>query len=297
MTEPRQTIIDTPAGVRLAVHDWGGDGPPVLLAHPTGFHGRIWAPVVAALHAATGARCYSFDFRGHGDSDVPDPDVESPEIDAYDWHHFADDVLAVTRHLGLEGRTDAIFAGHSKGAASILLGEVARPGTYTNVWAFEPILFPAGEVLPPNDDFPLAVGARKRRNEWSSTDEAYESYASKPPLNVMRSDSLHAYVDHALCDRGDGTLVLKCPPTVEARVYTMGPNNGLFADLPHIASTVKVCCGEHSDAISPRLAEAIVERLPNATLEVWDGHGHFGPQADPDRAARSILAARAPTAS
>ena len=285
MAEPRQTIIDTPSGVQLAVYDWGGDRAAVLFAHPTGFHGRIWAPVVAALQAATDAHCYSFDFRGHGDSDVPDPEVES-----YDWHHFADDALAVTGHLGLVGSTTATFAGHSKGAASILLGERMLPGTYRTVWAFEPILFPTDEPLPPRDDFPLAVGARKRRNEWSSTAEAYESYAGKPPLDVMRADSLRAYVDHGLRDRGDGTLVLKCPPTVEARIYTMGPDNGLFRDLPHVASTVKVCCGEHSDAIGPRLAEQIVERLPHATLEVWKGHGHFGPQADPARAARSIVA-------
>lgn len=284
-TEPAQTIIDTPAGVKLAIYDWGGSGTPILLAHPTGFHGRIWAPVVAALQHETDAHCYSFDFRGHGDSDVPDPDVET-----YDWHHFADDALAVTHHLELQGRTDAIFCGHSKGAASLLLGERKVPGTYPTVWAFEPILFPVDEPLPPSDDFPLAIGARKRRNEWSSTTDAFESYASKPPLNVMRADSLRAYVDHGFRDRGDGTLVLKCPPNVEARIYTMGPNNGLFRDLPHIASTVKVCCGEHSDAIPPRVAEQIVERLPHGSLEVWEGHGHFGPQADPDRAARSILA-------
>src|ERR1700730_18068003 len=30
--------------VSLVVHDWGGDGHPVLLAHPTGFHGLTWAP-------------------------------------------------------------------------------------------------------------------------------------------------------------------------------------------------------------------------------------------------------------
>ena len=37
--------------MNLAVHDWGGDGHPVLLAHPTGFHGLTWAPVAARLVA------------------------------------------------------------------------------------------------------------------------------------------------------------------------------------------------------------------------------------------------------
>ena len=29
-------LIDSTDGVRLAVHDLGGDGPPLLLAHATG---------------------------------------------------------------------------------------------------------------------------------------------------------------------------------------------------------------------------------------------------------------------
>jgi len=36
-------------GIELVVHDWGGTGEPVLLAHPTGFHGRVWSPVAARL--------------------------------------------------------------------------------------------------------------------------------------------------------------------------------------------------------------------------------------------------------
>ena len=42
-------------GIRLVVHDWGGDGAPVLLAHPTGFHGRVWEPVARAARRARAA--------------------------------------------------------------------------------------------------------------------------------------------------------------------------------------------------------------------------------------------------
>src|SRR5580704_12087440 len=91
---PGSYAIEGPAG-RLVVHDWGGSGPPVLLAHATGFHGRIWEPVARRLVAA-GRRVWSFDFRGHGDSDAPDPSG-----DAYTWGGFADDTLAVADHLGI----------------------------------------------------------------------------------------------------------------------------------------------------------------------------------------------------
>jgi pimeloyl-ACP methyl ester carboxylesterase len=284
MTEATASRIATPSGVMLAVYDWGGSGPPVLLCHPTGFHGRVWVPVAEHLVAA-GRHVYSFDFRGHGDSDAPAPDCA-----AYHWDRFGDDALAVTRHLGLEGNADLVAAGHSKGATALLLGEAANPGTYTRIWAFEPIMFESDEPLAPSDDFPLAVGARRRRNEWKSRDEALVSYGSRPPLDVLAPESLRAYVDYGLRDRGDGILELKCQPSVEARVYSMGPANGAWARLPLVAAQVAVTSGEHSDAIPPRLATRIAGRLANSTLEIWEGHGHFGPQADPERAARSILA-------
>src|SRR5207253_8774527 len=48
MTQPRSYAIAGPVG-DLVVHEWRGDGAPTLLAHPTGFHGRLWAPVAERL--------------------------------------------------------------------------------------------------------------------------------------------------------------------------------------------------------------------------------------------------------
>jgi pimeloyl-ACP methyl ester carboxylesterase len=270
-------------GLRLVVHEWGGDGPPVVLAHPTGFHGLVWRPIAQALVAAD-RRVWSFDFRGHGDSDSP-----SIDVDGYSWHGFADDVLAVAEHLAVAGDPDLIACGHSKGGAALLLGEASRPSTFARIWAYEPIMFATDEALPPQEDFFLARAARKRRNAWSSPEEAFESYASKPPLNVMRADALRAYVDYGLRRRDDGRFELKCRPEVEARIYAMGPNHGGFARLPEIGAEVAVVCGETSTDIGPPLAAQIADRLPHGKLEVMPGLGHFGPQQDPDACVASIL--------
>ena len=267
-------------GIRLVVHDWGGAGAPVLLAHPTGFHGLVWAPVAQRL-VASGRRVWSFDFRGHGDSDAPDVD--------YSWHGFADDVLAVVEHLGVAGDPTLVACGHSKGGAALILAEQTRAGTFTRIWAYEPIIFASENPLPPQEDFFLARAARKRRNLWHSTDEAFAAYASKPPLDVMTEASLRAYVDYGLRDRGDGVLELKCRPEVEARVYAMGPNHGAFARLGEVGSEVVVVCGETSTDIGPTLASQIAERIPKGRVEVLEGLGHFGPQQDPDACVASIL--------
>ena len=279
MTAPASHAFDAD-GIGLVVHDWGGTGAPVLLAHPTGFHGRIWQPVANQL-VARGRHVWSFDFRGHGDSDAPDTD--------YSWHGFADDVLAVAEHIGVAGDPNLVACGHSKGGAALVLGEQKHPGTFTRIWAYEPIIFASDRQLPPQEDFFLARAARKRRNVWSSTDEAFDAYASKPPLNVLTEESLRAYVEYGLRDRGDGVLELKCRPDVEARVYSMGPNHGAYSRLHEIGSEVLVVCGETSTDVGPPLAEKIADRIPHGRVEVMLGLGHFGPQQRPEGCVVSIL--------
>ena len=289
MIEPVTHTIDA-NGIRIAVHDWGGDGSPVLLAHPTGFHGRIWGPIAERL-VVRGHYVWSFDFRGHGDSDAPSVDAES-----YSWDGFAADVLAVARHLDLTGDPDVLACGHSKGAAALLLGEANAPGTFRRIWAYEPIMFPSDVRLPPREEFGMAKAARRRRDQWPSIDAAFDAYASKPPLDVMREDALRAYVEYGLRDRGDGTYELKCRPEVEARIYTMGPNHDAYGRLAEIDAPVRVVCGETSTDISPAFGADIAARLPDGRLEVMVGAGHFGPQAEPDLTVTSMLRFAAETA-
>jgi len=106
---------------------------------------------------------------------------------------------------------------------------------------------------------------------------------------VMTPESLHAYVDYGLRDRGDGVFELKCRPEVEAQVYTMGPNHGAFARLPELQPPALVVAGEHTQSIPPDLARRIAERMLRGSVEVMPGVGHFGPQEDPDAAVESML--------
>jgi pimeloyl-ACP methyl ester carboxylesterase len=269
-------------GVALAVHRWGGgDGAPVLLAHPTGFHGVAWEPVARRL-AARGYRVWSFDFRGHGDS------ARSPN--GYHWHGFARDVGAVTRHLGIDHDPALLAAGHSKGSAALLLDEAEHPGTYARLWCYEPVIFPVDEPLPPDHENPLTRSARRRRATWPSKEEAERNFASKPPLDVLDPEALHAYVDHGFRLDGHGGYELKCRPDDEAETYAMGPSNGAFARLGDVHVPTLVACGERTDAIPPALARRVVDRLPEGRLEVFAGLGHFGPMEDPERVVESMVA-------
>ncbi|HSL58128.1 MAG TPA: alpha/beta hydrolase [Acidimicrobiales bacterium] len=269
-------------GVVLAVHELGGSGPLVLLAHATGFHGRVWAPLAA--HLADRARCVAPDLRGHGDSTV---DPGHP----FHWDRFADDVLAVVDDLDPPG--PILAAGHSKGGAALLLAEQRRPGTFAALYCFEPIVFPPGRGGPPGegDEHPLAAGALRRRQVFPSRDEAFANYASKPPFASLHPDALRAYVDHGFADEPDGTVRLKCLGENEAQVYRMGGNHGAFDRLGEVRCPVTVARGALSPMSPAGIAEPIAAALPHGVLEVHDDLGHFGPLEDPARIADRVAAA------
>ncbi len=92
-------------------------------------------------------------------------------------------------------------------------------------------------------------------------------------------------------DLPDGTVTLSCNPENEARTYEMGGSHGGFGRLDEVLCPVVMACGETSDAIGPQVLPVIADRLPNATFEVWEDHGHFGCLADVERTVAAIRAA------
>lgn len=280
MPDPDSVQIDSTDGVRLAVHELGGDGPVLLLAHATGFHGRVWEPLVS--HLVDSFRCVSIDFRGHGDSSVPDSG-------SFAWSGFADDVEAVLDHLGRPSPCYAV--GHSKGGAALLLAEQRRPGTFAGLYLFEPI------VLSPEaresatrvaGEHPLAVGALRRREVFASKDEALANYRAKPPLDALHPDALSAYVDHGFEDLDDGTVRLKCRGADEAQVYSMSGGHLAFEELGRVACPTIVAAGALAAGAPSGFAEPIAAGLPAGTLHRDDALGHFGPLEDPELVAGRI---------
>jgi pimeloyl-ACP methyl ester carboxylesterase len=264
-------------GVSLAVHDLGGDGPPLLLCHPTGFLGMTWAPLATAL--ADVAHCWALDFRGHGDS-------TSPASLDFSWTGMCDDVLAVVDDLGL---TDVRAAGHSMGGAALVMAEQRRPGTFAGLWLYEPIIFPPAEGGGPT----LAAGARRRRPWFPDREAAYANFSAKPPLNVLAPEALRAYVDHGLRARSDDDAVeLKCSPDVEARVFEGSLGHQTFSRLPEVRCPVTVAVS--GDPVGPaQAAPLIAEALPAGRLERHPHLTHFGPMEDPAGMAAAVRTALA----
>jgi pimeloyl-ACP methyl ester carboxylesterase len=271
----RMLRIPTSDDLGLAVHDHGGTGPVALLCHATGFHGAVWEPVAAELEDRF--RCVAPDFRAHGASRVP-------EGAPLGWDRVADDVIAVIDALELpEGQL--LGVGHSMGGAALILAELRRPGTFRGLWLFEPIVFPpqAGE-----GGNMLAEGARRRRPAFPSRPAALDNFASKPPLDRLRSDALHAYVRHGLVERPDGSVELACRPDDEARLYEGGSQHGAWARLAELRCPVVIARGE-DEAGPAGFAPSQVDQIPGARLEDVAHVGHFGPLEAPSAIAARIL--------
>lgn len=279
MLEPRSVQqIPSTDGVTVPLFDFGGEGPLLLVSHATGFHGRVYDPLIARC---AGLHCLSTDLRGHGDSRTPD------EVD-FRWEGFADDLLAVIERLA--PREPWFGFGHSMGATALLTVEQQRPGTFRALYCYEPVIHP--EYV--NDAQRLEgflERTRRRRSRFPSRAAAIENYRSKPPYDAFAPDVLDAYVEHGLASHADGAVHLKCRPEVEARIYQMGPYHRAWDGLPAISCPVTIARGGTPQPGPGLWAGDLAKRLPHGRLEVFEGLGHLGPLEDPGRVAALVLTA------
>ncbi len=267
-------VVGSTEGVQIAAHELGGEGPVLLFAHATGFHGRVWEPLADLLSHRY--RCVGVDLRGHGDSPLP------PGVDV-GWTGMAQDVLAVIDALG--GPVRAV--GHSMGGAALVLAELERPGSIERAYLYEPIIYPA--ELPDHNrrrDF-MIEAARRRREVFADRDEVFDRYSSKPPLNQLDTRALRAYVDHGFEDLPDGTVRIKCRAETEASVFAHSVN-GAYERLADLHIPVLIASGHIEAEAASRFVPLIVDALPHGQMHVDQDLGHFGPLEAPELVAARI---------
>ena len=130
--------------------------------------------------------------------------------------------------------------------------------------------------------------ARKRRSTFPTKRAAYERYASRPPLDVLRPDALAAYVEHGFVDDGDGGVTLACRPEHEARTFE-ADDNVTVDQLSGLELRVVIGVGARERDGGPAdLAPGVAAAVAGSRLVEYD-LGHFGPLEDPDRIAADIV--------
>lgn len=267
--------------VQVRLHDLGGDGPPLLLSHATGFHGHCYVPMAEVLSDRFHA--WALDYRGHGHTPAP-PDWEVR------WEGYGDDAAVAADAVAPEGGLVAF--GHSMGGACLLMAAHRDPRRFRVIVAFEPIVFPPPAPGEDRAGNALAEGARRRRDRFESVQHAIDNYASKPPLGAFTPEALRWYVEHGtepVPDAEGGGVRLRCAPEHEARTFEMGGTHGTWDLLPEITTPVVVVAGRVDPPMGPAVvAASIAERLPNARYVQLDHLDHFGPMTHPDQIAELV---------
>ena len=265
---PQPVQIPGPDGHSLALHDFGGEGPPLLFAHATGMHGWTWS--VIARHLVDQFRCWAIDFRGHGDSEVE-------ATDDINFEGFARDALAVVDAIG---ERNVIGVGHSMGGAALVLAELARPGTFAELFLYEPGLKP--KSLPSEGELAyqraMTDAMRRRRSRFASREAALATYARKPPMSSFQASALAAYVDYGFvpCLNDDDGVELKCRPEVEARIVEMSLTHDAVARISSLRCPLTQVFGALTERAMREAVEGVARLTGTPTIPV-DGIGHFGP--------------------
>lgn len=267
------TIIDSIDGVKISMHDFGGNGLPILLSHATGFHGHCWEPVAARLGSSR--HVVAFDHRGYGDADSVDPA-------SIEWSQYGLDALAAARHLSAQHDGAPVYGvGHSMGGASLVMAALREPKLFKALFVFEPIIFPPPDPAGDRPTSPLPAGARKRRSRFASFEEALENFTSKPPMSTFDPQAREAYVRHGFKPTSDGEIELKCLPELEARTYETGGSAPVWNDITSVTTPVWVMSGALAAFQPSSFAHLVAERIPGSTFVRWDEMGHFGPLEQP----------------
>ena len=122
---------------------------------------------------------------------------------------------------------------------------------------------------------------------FASYDEALANYASKPPLSIMTTEALWAYVRYGFRQDSDG-VHLKCRPQIEAETFMTGGAHDTFQVLHEITTPTLVLTGAVSLHQPSDMAGPIAQRLPNGTLHSDDHMTHFGPMSHPAQVGQLI---------
>jgi pimeloyl-ACP methyl ester carboxylesterase len=269
--EPRSFFVDA-NGIRLSGQDWGGNGPPILILHATGFLGRVYRPIALALRST--GHVYSYDQRGHGDSSRPaDGD--------YSWASTAADLKAFIMAMELEGVRGL---GHSAGATAIGSLAATHPELILRSVLVEPVVF--DDDARDSVQNSLYERTVKRKRWFESAEAMFRNLERKPPFAVWRRDMLRDYCEHGTRSAPDGGVELKCLPEIEADFYSRArefPGLSIILESP---SPSLLILGEESDSTAIRIAAKITAQLANGTLVTVPGTGHFLPMEQPEMIAR-----------
>ena len=264
------------------LHEFGGTGPVVHLAHANGFPPGAYGPLAGTLADR---------FRVIGLPARPLWPGSQPES-IQGWHPFTDDLIQGLDALGLRG---VCGIGHSMGGVFTLRAAVQRPDLFRALALIDPVILPPSWLLAVRlmhawklERYqPFVQGALRRRRTWPSRQACYEHFRGKQLFRKWPESGLRAYVQAATRQRADGTFELIYPPEWEARIFATTPTD-IWRDVARLKLPVLFVRGERTNVFRPEFQEHIARMLPGAQFAVIPGAGHLVPLERPAETGRAV---------
>ncbi|MCP3098517.1 alpha/beta hydrolase [Myxococcus sp. K15C18031901] len=267
----------------LELDEWGGTGPVLHLAHANGFPPGTYRKLIESLKSRY--RVVTVRTRCMVPGTVP-TDMET-------WDDMAEDLIGALRAARLEG---VIGVGHSMGGVATLLASVKAPTLFRGIVALDPVLITGRRAVllrllswvGQRHRVPPASLARRRRERWTSREEAAASYRKKPLFRAFDADCFQDYVAHGLTETPDGGLRLTIPRDWEARVFETSPKD-VWRALRSVSVPTLVVRGQESVTLTSAALARVRRALPGVQVDELPG-GHLFPLEHPDATVRRVLA-------
>jgi len=234
--------------------DWSGDGPPIVMLHPSRGFGHIWDFVARCLHPDYRVLCP--DQRGHGDTDKPTL--------GYAGEDYAADLNAFTRELGLE---TIILVGHSLGSRAGMILAAQHPDRISHlIMVGGPhyiSMFPSDLKEKESRE----SSARERGSvqvRFGSTEEVLESL--RAPTSSYRSFSeevLRHLVAYNMNHNPDGSVEWKWDSDAVEQTLSHIPDD-LTPYVERISCPILIPWGKRSQDLTPERVPIVKPLFPTA---------------------------------
>ena len=242
-----------------------GAGPPLVLVHGLGYARWGWEPVVAGL--AERFELLLFDNRGIGESDAPPGPYSAAEM--------ATDVLQVMDEAGVER---AHVLGTSLGGMIAQELALAAPERVDRLVLA--CTTPGGPAAYPFPAATLKLLAEAPALEPALALRLFVENALAPETVRTRPEIVERILEHRLAAPQD--------PAAWGAQAAAGMTFDRADDLGAIGAPTLVQHGTEDRVVDVRNADVLASRIPEATVELFDGCGHLYFWEQPERFVASV---------
>ena len=236
----------------------------ILFAHANGFHKGMWSPILEDMkkvyrHSGDQIEVVAMDFKGHGQlGRTNNLNAATHWVEGIPFEVL--DAIELLKADATTGPPIRIGVGMSLGGGALLLAQHKQPNLFTHLFLLEPVLLVAETADNKVEtyrvaDSPFEKNARKRKDRFTSTEEALDYFSTRKAFAAFDQRSISAYVHGGTSVRNSRdsnntaqeTIQLCCAPEYEATIYTSLP-----IVPPHVLKQigngckVTLCVGDNS---------------------------------------------------